>query len=114
MVRRKLNRFIPVGLLLLCVGITLRSWMHTRYSAFAAGFLWESRSYSSLPALCSSVVPFRDSHLAQSSILSCFTRWNTRSWVTSIASAARAWAAIIMSKLPMGAPESSSVVRSVV
>jgi hypothetical protein len=26
-------------LLLLCVGITLRSWMHTRYSAFAAGFL---------------------------------------------------------------------------
>jgi hypothetical protein len=39
MVRRKLNRFIPVGLLLLCVGITLRSWMHTRYSAFAAGFL---------------------------------------------------------------------------
>lgn len=37
--RRKLNPFTQVGMLALAAGLVLRTWMHFRYSEFAAGFL---------------------------------------------------------------------------
>ena len=37
--QRKINRFVPVGLLLLMAGIFLQHFTHERYSDFAGGFL---------------------------------------------------------------------------
>jgi hypothetical protein len=37
--QRKINRFVPVGLLLLMAGILLQHFTHERYSDFAGGFL---------------------------------------------------------------------------
>jgi hypothetical protein len=39
MIQRKLNRLLPVGLLLLSLGVILHNWTHGRYSEFAGGFL---------------------------------------------------------------------------
>lgn len=39
MIRGKLNRLFPVGLLMLASGLILHNWMHGRYWDFAAGFL---------------------------------------------------------------------------
>jgi hypothetical protein len=36
--QRKINRFVPVGLLLLMAGIFLQHFTHERYSDFAGGF----------------------------------------------------------------------------
>lgn len=37
--QRKINRLVPVGLLLLMAGIFLQHFTHERYSDFAGGFL---------------------------------------------------------------------------
>ena len=37
--QRKINRFVPIGLLLLMAGIFLQHFTHERYSDFAGGFL---------------------------------------------------------------------------
>jgi hypothetical protein len=39
MSQRKINRFVPVGLLVLMAGIFLQHFTHERYSDFAGGFL---------------------------------------------------------------------------
>jgi hypothetical protein len=37
--QRKLNRLLPIGLLMLATGLLLHNWMHGRYTEFAGGFL---------------------------------------------------------------------------
>ena len=49
--------------------------------------------------------------LVQSSVFNCFTRPKTRSLVTNTAGVASAWAAIIMSRLPIGSPSRSRTAR---
>lgn len=39
MLQRKLNRLLPIGLLMLATGLLLHNWMHGRYTEFAGGFL---------------------------------------------------------------------------
>lgn len=39
MLRRKLNRLLPIGLLMLATGLILHNWVHGRHTDFAGGFL---------------------------------------------------------------------------
>ncbi len=39
MLQRKINRLLPIGLLMLSGGLILRNFVHGRYFDFAAGFL---------------------------------------------------------------------------
>ncbi|MGA7752975.1 MAG: hypothetical protein WCB05_09090 [Candidatus Sulfotelmatobacter sp.] len=39
MLQRKLNRLIPIGLMMLASGLILHNWVHGRYTEFAGGFL---------------------------------------------------------------------------
>lgn len=39
MSQRKISRFVPVGLLVMVLGIFLQHFTHERYSDFAGGFL---------------------------------------------------------------------------
>jgi len=37
--QRKLNRLLPIGLLMLATGLVLHNWVHGRYTDFVGGFL---------------------------------------------------------------------------
>lgn len=39
MLQRKLNRLLPIGLLMLATGLVLHNWVHGPYTDFAGGFL---------------------------------------------------------------------------
>lgn len=39
MLYRKLNRLLPIALLMLAAGLSLRIFMHARHSEFVSGFL---------------------------------------------------------------------------
>lgn len=39
MLQRKLDRLLPIGILMLATGLVLHSWGHGRHMEFAGGFL---------------------------------------------------------------------------